>query len=95
MRARLVLAALLGLVAPAFAGEAAGKGATPAAPIARPPTPLSDMMLDLQRLQALMAEGDRNAYDEQRARLKAVGAAIAASSPDAFRTSPERYAVVV
>jgi chemotaxis protein MotC len=64
-------------------------------PIVGPPTPLSDMMVDVQRVQAHMAQGDKPAYDEQRIRLKAIGAKIAAAGPEAFKVRTERDAVVV
>ncbi len=89
-RLRLALVALA-LSAPAYGGE---KKAPPPTPIAGPPTPFSDMMLDVQRLQARMAKGDKAAYGEQRARLKAVGEAIAAAKPEAFKVRAERDAVV-
>jgi chemotaxis protein MotC len=89
----LILIAFAPLVSPAFAGESAPKPAP--TPIIGPPTPFSDMMLDVQRLQARMAKGDRAAYEEQRAKMRAIGAEIAAAGPAAFKVKAERDAVVV
>jgi chemotaxis protein MotC len=93
----LVLLALAPLALPAFAGEPSGaaKDAPPPEPIAAPPTPLADMMLDVQRLQARMAKGDKDAYAAQRVKIKEVGAAIAAAGKDAFKVKAERDAVIV
>jgi chemotaxis protein MotC len=77
------------------AGEGGGKGAPPPTPIVGPPTPLSNMMVDVQRLQARMAQGDKDAYTEQRAKLKTVGAAISETGAEAFKTRIERDAVIV
>ena len=91
----LVIALVLA-AGPLAAGEhSGGKQAPPIEPIVGPPTPLSDMMLDVQRLQARMAKGDRDAYKQQRLKMKEVGAAIAAAGPDAFKVKAERDAVVV
>ena len=95
MRLGRLLLALALMATPAFAGEAGGKAAPPVTPIVEPPTPFSDMMLDVQRLQARMAKGDKAAYAEQRERMRAIGAAIAASGPDAFKLKAERDAVIV
>jgi chemotaxis protein MotC len=89
-RLRLALVALA-LSAPALGNE---KKAPPPTPIVGPPTPFSDMMLDVQRLQARMATGDKAAYGAQRARLRAIGEAIAAAKPEAFKVRAEREAVV-
>ncbi len=91
----LLLIALTLLVSPASAGEGESHGAPLPTPIIGPPTPLSDMMLDVQRLQARMAQGDKGAYEEQRAKLKAVGGTIAGAGSDAFKTPAERDAVVI
>ena len=93
MRTRLLVLALA-LVGPALAGEH-GKEAPPVTPIVGPATPFSDMMLDVQRIQARMAKGEKAAYDEQRERMKAVGAALAGAGADAFKVKAERDAVVV
>jgi chemotaxis protein MotC len=95
MRPWRLLFALSLLAAPAFAGEGGKKDAPPVTPIVGPPTPFSDMMLDVQRLQAQMAKGDKKAYAEARARMRAIGAAIAAAGPEAFKVKAERDAVVV
>ena len=84
----------LALAAPAFAGEH-GKEAPAVTPIVGPATPFSDMMLDVQRMQARMAKGDKAAYGQQSERMKAVGAAIAAAGPEAFKLKAERDAVIV
>jgi chemotaxis protein MotC len=93
LRPWLVLLALAALACPALAGESASKPAP--TPIVGPPTPFTDMMLDVQRLQARMAQGDRAAYDEQREKMRAIGAEIAAAGPQAFKVRAERDAVVV
>ncbi len=93
MRVWRLMLAFAPLVVPALAGEPAAKD--PPKPITGPATPLSDMVLDVQRMQARMAKGDKEAYGEQRTRMKAIGAAIAAASPDAFKVKAERDAVVV
>ena len=90
------LALALGLLAaPAFAGESGKKDAPAAAPIVGPATPFSDMMLDVQRLQARMAKGDKKAYADSRARMRAIGEAIASAEPEAFKVKAEREAVIV
>jgi chemotaxis protein MotC len=87
--------ALAALVLPALPHPTLGKEErAPPTPIVGPPTPFSDMMLDVQRLQARLAKGDKAAYSEQRARLRAIGDAIAAAKPDAFKVKAERDAVV-
>ena len=93
MRRLVVVLALL--ATPAFGGEPEGKKAPPPTPIVSPPTPLSDKVLSLQRLQARMAQGDASAYAEERTVLKAIGAAIVAAGPDAFKSRAERDAVVI
>jgi chemotaxis protein MotC len=95
LKARRLLIALAALTLPAFPGPTLGKEEkAPPTPIVGPPTPFSDMMLDVQRLQARMAKGDKAAYPEQRARLRAIGDAIAGAKPGAFRIEAERVAVV-
>ena len=93
MRLGLSLLMLAALAGPALAGESAAKLVV--TPIIGPPTPFSDMMLDVQRLQARMATGDRSAYEEQRAKMHAIGAEIAAAGPQAFKVKAERDAVVL
>ena len=97
-RWRRRLAALLvslAVVSPAMGGEHGEKEAPPVTPIVGPPTPLSAMMLGVQRTQARMARGDKSAYGDQQAQLKAVGAAIAAAGADAFKVKIERDAAIV
>ncbi len=95
MRTLRLLLALSLAAAPAFAGESGKRDAPPVTPILGPPTPFSDMMLDVQRLQARMAKGDKAAYADCRARMRAIGAAIAAAGPEAFKVKAERDAVIV
>ena len=95
MRRAWLIAGLLALAAPAQAGEGGKKDAPPVTPIVGPPTPFSDMMLDVQRLQERMAKGDKTAYADQRERMRAVGAAILAAPAKAFKVKTERDAVVV
>ncbi len=80
-------------VTPAFAGESESKAA-PVTPMTGPPTPLSDMVMDVQRFQARLAQGDKAAYAQSRDRLKDAGKAIAAARSEAFKTPQERAAVV-
>jgi len=54
---------------------------------------LSDMMSEVQRLQARMAVGDKTAYTEQQGRLRAIGAAISASKPETWKDKSETDAV--
>lgn len=96
MRRRWLLATLILIAAPVAAGEHGGaKKDVEIEPIVGPETPISNMMLDVQRLQARMAKGDRDAYKEQRKKMKEVGAAIFAAGPDAFKVKAEREAVVI
>jgi chemotaxis protein MotC len=91
---RLAVLCALACALPAVAGEH-GKEAPPVQPIVGPLTPFSDMMLDVQRIQARMAKGDKAAYGEQRARMKVAGAALAAAGPEAFKVRSERDAAVL
>jgi len=87
---------LLGLalaVMPAYAGEGESK-APPVTPIMGPPTPLLDMVMDVQRFQARLAQGDKAAYALSRERMKAAGKAIAAAAPEEFKIAEERSAVI-
>ena len=59
------------------------------------PPKLSQMADVLQRLQAGVARGDRAAYQEQFKQLKAMGAAIAAAKPEAWKGRREADALVV
>jgi chemotaxis protein MotC len=55
---------------------------------------ISQMMSDLQRLQAQMAFGDKAAYAAQRDRLRAIGAAILAAKPETWKDKNETDAAV-
>src|ERR1700677_1798386 len=61
---------------------------------AEPERTISQMMSDLQRLQAQMAFGDRAAYSLQRDRLRAIGAAILAAKPETWKDKNETDAAV-
>jgi chemotaxis protein MotC len=56
---------------------------------------IAAMTRDLQTLQVRIAAGDKSAYTAQAERLKAIGAAIAAAKPDAWRTKSETDAAVL
>lgn len=92
---RMLAAALAACVAltNARANEGESK-APPVTPIAGPPTPISNLVMDVQRLQARLATGDKAAYALSRDRIKEAGKAIAAAGPDAFKIAEERAAVV-
>jgi chemotaxis protein MotC len=71
-RARRALAlAVLGLLSPAAAFADSAN--------------LVDLVNDLQRLQVKIAQGDKAAYTAQFTQLKAIGAAIAAASPETWK----------
>jgi chemotaxis protein MotC len=59
-----------------------------------PDRTISQMMSDLQRLQAQMAFGDKAAYALQRDRLRAIGAAISAAKPETWKDKNETDAAV-
>jgi chemotaxis protein MotC len=61
---------------------------------AEPERAISQMMSDLQRLQAQMAFGDKGAYALQRDRLRAIGAAISAAKPETWKDKNETDAAV-
>jgi len=92
MRVWLLLAAALA-VTPACAGEGESK-APPVTPILGPPTPLSNIVMDVQRLQARQAQGDKTAYPLSRERIKEAGKAIAAAKSEEFKIPEERAAVI-
>ena len=50
---------------------------------------ISEMMNDLQRVQARMAEGDKAAYAIQQDKLKAIAAAILAAKPETWKDKSE------
>jgi chemotaxis protein MotC len=94
LRMAVALVACFVLAAPAArAGEGESK-APPVTPIAGPPTPISDLVVDVQRLQARLAMGDKAAYPLSRERIKEAGKAIASAAPDDFKIPEERAAVV-
>ena len=53
---------------------------------------VADMMIDLQRLQVKMAQGDKSAYSKSQDKLKAIGLAIAAASEDSLKVVGFRIA---
>jgi chemotaxis protein MotC len=61
---------------------------------AEPERTISQLMSDLQRLQAQMAFGDKAAYALQRDRLRAIGAAILAAKPETWKDKNETDAAV-
>jgi chemotaxis protein MotC len=83
----LALVLALGLGS-AQAGEE-GKKAPPPTPLAAVPQPISDMLFDLQSLQASMAAGDKAAYAKQGERLRAIGEAILAAPAEDWKRKPE------
>ena len=50
---------------------------------------IADMMSDLQRLQVMMAQGDKSAYGKQLDRLRAIGEAIGAARPESWKDKSE------
>jgi len=87
----LFLAAWLA-ASPALSEES--KAPPPVTPISGPATPLSDMVTEVQRLQARLAQGDKAAYALSRDRIREAGKAIAAAAPEAFKIPEERTAVI-
>jgi chemotaxis protein MotC len=61
---------------------------------AEPERTISQMMSDLQRLQAQMAFGDKAAYALQRDRLRTIGASISAAKPETWKDKNETDAAV-
>jgi chemotaxis protein MotC len=59
------------------------------APLPQLPHPVSEMVSDMQSLQARMAAGDKTAYAQQGPRLRAIGAAILAAPPDNWTNNEE------
>ena len=55
---------------------------------------VADMMIDLQRLQVKMAQGDKSAYSKSQDKLKAIGLAIAAASEDSWKDKMQTDAAV-
>ncbi len=56
---------------------------------------ISDMADELQHIQIRIAHGDRAAYPEQVAQLKAIGAAIAAAKPETWTDKREADSLVI
>jgi chemotaxis protein MotC len=56
---------------------------------------ISDMTDELQRIQTRIAHGDRAAYAAQVNQLKAIGAAVAAASPETWRVQREADSLAV
>ena len=89
------LGAIAGLIFAICLGAAnAGEGskaeiAPPPPPLPETPHPISDMLVGTQALQARMAAGDKTAYAQQGARLRAIGVAILAASPDNWKNNAE------
>ncbi len=90
----MTVALAAGIAVTAAQGNEGESKASPVTPIAGPPTPISDLVVDVQRLQARLAQGDKTAYALSRDRIKEAGKAIAAATTDAFRIPEERVAVV-
>jgi chemotaxis protein MotC len=61
---------------------------------ADPEPTIAQAMSDLQLLQVRMAQGDKAAYTAQQERLHAIGAAIAAASPESWKDKSETDAAV-
>src|SRR5271154_4392869 len=61
---------------------------------AEPERTISQLMSDLQRLQAQMAFGDKAAYALQRDRLRTIGVSILAARPETWKDKDETDAAV-
>ena len=72
----------------AAAGEG-GKKAPPPTPLTPTLLPISDMLFDLQSLQAQMASGDKAAYAKQPERIRVIGEAILAQPADDWKKKAE------
>lgn len=59
------------------------------------PAKVSDLVEELQRIQLRMARGDKAAYPAQLNQLKAIGAAIAAASPETWKDKHEADSLVI
>lgn len=80
---RRMAAILAALLAAAPAGAESGPGK------------ISDLADELQRIQIRIASGDKAAYAEQIAELKAIGAAIAAARPETWREKREANSLIL
>ncbi len=67
---------------------------SPASAFADPPK-VSDLADELQRIQLKVAQGDKSAYPAQLTQLKAIGAAIAAASPETWKNKREADSLVI
>ena len=67
---------------------------SPASAFADPPK-VSDLADELQRIQLKVAQGDKSAYPAQLTQLKAIGAAIAAASPETWKNKREADLLVI
>ena len=56
---------------------------------------ISDLVDDLQRMQLRIAHGDKAAYPAQLAQLKTIAAAIAAASPETWKSKREADSLVI
>jgi chemotaxis protein MotC len=56
---------------------------------------ISDLADDMQRIQVRIAQGDKAAYPAQLNQLKAIGAAIAAASPETWKNKREADSLVI
>jgi len=59
------------------------------------PGKISDLVDELQRIQVRIAEGDKAAYPAQLNQLKAIGSAIAAASPETWKSKREADSLVI
>ena len=59
------------------------------------PAKVSDLVDELQRIQLRIAQGDKAAYPAQLNQLKAIGAAIAAASPETWKDKHEADSLVI
>ena len=77
--------------APGESGEpSSGKAEAPSpAPLPEQPHPITDMLIDLQRIQVRMASGERDAYAMQSEQLKAMGDSILAAKPEIWKYKTE------
>ena len=59
------------------------------------PAKVSDLVDELQRIQLRIAQGDKAAYPAQLNQLKAIGAAVAAASPETWKDKHEADSLVI
>lgn len=58
-------------------------------------TKISDLVNELQEIQLKIAQGDKTAYPAQLNQLKAIGAAVAAASPETWKDKREADSLVI